>query len=66
VVVLSVPGNIVAIIVTICVCVCVCIEKQKERRETAGKSQSHNHSDGVSESINKRQEKTLKVMCFVD
>jgi len=54
------------IIVTICVCVCVCIERGKERRERGGESQCHNYSDGVSESINKRQEKTLKVMCFID
>jgi len=52
------------IIVTICIC--VCIEREKERQETAGESQSHNHSDGVSWSTNKRQEKTLKVMCFID
>ena len=53
------------IIVTICICVCVCIEREKARWETAGESQSLNHSDGISESRNKRQEKTLKVMCFI-
>jgi len=48
--------------------------KKRERRgeeeapppETMGESQRHNDSDGVSESENKRQEKTLKVMCFMD
>jgi len=42
--------------------VCVFIERETERRETAG----DNHSDGVSESTNKRQERTLKVLCFND
>jgi len=46
--------------------VCACIERENERQETEGESQSHNHSDGVSESTNKRQEKTLKVMCFIN
>jgi len=54
------------IIVTICVRVCVYIEREKERRETADERQSHNYSDVVSESTNKRQAKTLKVMCFID
>ena len=31
-----------------------------------GESQKHIDSDGVSESENKRHEKTLKVMCFMD
>ena len=46
--------------------VCVCIQRKKERRETAGESQNHDDSDGVSESENKRQMNTLKVMCFID
>jgi len=45
------------------------MEREKERREPAGESQSpnRNDSDGVSESDSehKRQEKTLKVICFI-
>ena len=41
-------------------------EKEAPPPETAGESQKNNDSDGVSESENKRQEKTLKVMCFTD
>ena len=36
-----------------------------EASEPLGQSPSHNDSDGVSESENKRQEKTLKVVCFI-
>jgi len=46
---------------------CMCMYgERKERREPAGESQSHIDSDGVSESENKRQEKTLKVVCFIE
>ena len=41
------------------------MKREKEKREPAGESQSQNDSDGVSESENKRQEKTLKVVCFI-
>ena len=41
-------------------------EEEAPPPETVGESQSHNDSDGVSESENKRQEKTLKVLCFID
>ena len=41
-------------------------EKEAPPPETAGESQKKNDSDGVSESENKRQKKTLKVMCFMD
>jgi len=41
-------------------------EEEAPPPETTGKSQRHNDSDGVSEAENKRQEKTLKVMCFMD
>jgi len=43
------------------------MEREKERGGTAGtgKSQSHSDPDGVSESENKREGKTLKVMCFI-
>ena len=55
------------IIVSISICVCAHIEGEKEGRETADENHSHKHlSDGVSESTNKRQETTLKVMCFID
>ena len=43
-----------------------CMEREKERRELLGESQSHNDSDRVSESENKTQEKTLKVICFIE
>jgi len=63
--VLSVPGNIVHNnsnnMYTF-----MCMYRERKRRETAGENQSHNHLDGVSESTNKRQEKTLKVMRFID
>ena len=42
------------------------MERGKKRRETAGESQCQNNSDGVSQSENERQEKTLKAMCFID
>jgi len=42
------------------------MKREKEKREPAGESQSQNDSDGVSESENKRQEKTLKVICFIE
>ena len=45
-------------------CVCMYRERKGETRNSG--NQSYNHSDGVSESTNKRQEKTLKVMCFTD
>ena len=47
---------------------CMCtLEGEKEGRETADENHSHKHlSDGVSESTNKRQEKKLKVLCFID
>jgi len=51
---------------TICICVRVCMEREKERQEPACESQSHNDSNGISESENKRQEKTLKVICFIE
>ena len=55
------------IIISISICVCVHIEGEKEVRETADENHSHKHlSDGISESTNKRQEKTLKVMCFIE
>jgi len=41
-------------------------EEEAPPPETTGESQRHNDSDGVSESENKRQEKTLKVKCFMD
>jgi len=42
------------------------MEREKEKREPAGESQSQNDSDGVSESENKRHEKTLNVVCFIE
>jgi len=42
------------------------MEREKERRELAGESQSHNDSYRVSESENKKQEKTLKVICYIE
>ena len=39
-------------------------ERKGETRNSG--NLSDNHPDGVSESTNKRQEKTLKVMCFID
>jgi len=54
------------IIATICIGVCVCMEREKERREPAGERQIHKDSDGVSESENKRQEKSLKVIFFIE
>ena len=41
-------------------------EEEAPSPETAGESQRNNDSDGVSESVNKRQEMTLKVKCFMD
>jgi len=41
-------------------------EEEAALSETQGESQRNKDSDGVSESENKRQVKTLKVMCFMD
>jgi len=43
----------------------MCMYRER-KRDTRNSGQSNNHSDGVSESTNKRQVKTLKVMCFND
>ena len=41
-------------------------EEEVPSPKTADESQRHHDSDGVSESENKRQEETLKVMCFMN
>jgi len=67
-------SKIISIYIYIYIYIYIEGNKKRERRgeeeapptETAGKSQRNNDSDGVSESVNKRQEKTLKVKCFMD
>jgi len=45
---------------------CMCIYRERKGETRNSGNQSDNHSDGVSESTNKRLEKTLKVMYFID